>query len=312
MRNSRRPRSAAQATAFPQLSTAARLAPRRLPGIRRRSAYPHTTLLFRTSTQRTASVGSRALTRSPSYTSICPPSSPPPRTARDAVEDGCGPLPPRARGLAQHSPPAHPTPAAARPPMQPPPSLLLPLLLLLLQHLLHPSAILLLLPPHRPSRLHPRPARHLPPPPPRPLSLRRRDEDARRHWLPLPRRAHRRHRPLRHPLPLPPDPPPSGRDRSPPLLHRHDERQPPLPLLHRPRLLRHAHTPRHPAQPHREPCVVHAVHAVPGGDRAGPAGDAAQLPDHGQRPHRPARVQLLPAGRGHGGSGGHEHVLQRE
>src|SRR5438067_1312812 len=55
------------------------------------------------------------------------------------------------------------------------------------------------------------------------------------------------------------------------------------------------HAPGHPAQHRREPGVVHGVHTVPAGDRAGPARGAAQLPDDGRRPHRPADRQRLPA-----------------
>ena len=49
------------------------------------------------------------------------------------------------------------------------------------------------------------------------------------------------------------------------------------------------HPAGHPAQHPGEPRLVHAVHAVPGGDRPGPARGAAQLPDDGRRPDRPAR-----------------------
>ena len=54
----------------------------------------------------------------------------------------------------------------------------------------------------------------------------------------------------------------------------------------RPRLPRHDHAARDPAQRAREPGVVHGVHAVPARDLAGPARGAAQLPDDGHRPHR--------------------------
>ena len=49
----------------------------------------------------------------------------------------------------------------------------------------------------------------------------------------------------------------------------------------------------------REPRLVHGLHAVPAGDLAGPAGGAAQLPDDGDRPHRPGDRQRLDARRGH-------------
>ena len=59
------------------------------------------------------------------------------------------------------------------------------------------------------------------------------------------------------------------------------------------------HTPAvDPAQHPREPGLVHAVHAVPGRDRAGPARGAAQLPDDGRRPDRPAARERLAARRG--------------
>ena len=54
----------------------------------------------------------------------------------------------------------------------------------------------------------------------------------------------------------------------------------------------------HPAQRAREPGLVHAVHALPGRDLAGPPGGAAQLPDPGDRPHRAADRQRLAARRG--------------
>ena len=53
------------------------------------------------------------------------------------------------------------------------------------------------------------------------------------------------------------------------------------------------------AQRAGEPGLVHRLHAVPAGDQPGPAGGAAQLPDHGRRPHRPARGGRIAAGRGH-------------
>ena len=50
-----------------------------------------------------------------------------------------------------------------------------------------------------------------------------------------------------------------------------------------------------PAQHPGEPGLVHGLHALPAGDQPGPAGGAAQLPDHGQRPDRPriANASLL-------------------
>ena len=69
-------------------------------------------------------------------------------------------------------------------------------------------------------------------------------------------------------------------------------------------LLRHHHPAGHPAQRPPEPGLVHPVHAVPGGDRPGPAGGAAQLPDDGDGPHRAADRQRLAARRGHRGRRG--------
>ena len=64
-------------------------------------------------------------------------------------------------------------------------------------------------------------------------------------------------------------------------------------------------TPRRdPAQRARGPGLVHRVHAVPGRDQPGPAGGAAQLPDHGQRADRLAGGQRLAARRGDGGGRG--------
>ncbi len=74
--------------------------------------------------------------------------------------------------------------------------------------------------------------------------------------------------------------------------------EPGLPLVHRPRLLRHDHAGRDPAQRLREPGLVHALHALPGRDRPGPPRVAAQLPDRGEGPHRDGRRQRLAARRG--------------
>ena len=74
--------------------------------------------------------------------------------------------------------------------------------------------------------------------------------------------------------------------------------EPGLPLVHRHGLLRHDHAAGDPAQHPREPRLVHAVHAVPGRDLAGPARGAAQLPDDGRGPHRPAARERVAARRG--------------
>ena len=54
------------------------------------------------------------------------------------------------------------------------------------------------------------------------------------------------------------------------------------------------HAAGHPAQHPGEPGLVHPVHALPGGDRPGPARGAAQLPDDGDRPHRASRSPTPP------------------
>ena len=59
------------------------------------------------------------------------------------------------------------------------------------------------------------------------------------------------------------------------------------------------HAAGDPAQHPGEPGLVHGLHAVPGRDRAGPPRGAAQLPDDGQRPDRPADRERLAARRGH-------------
>ena len=64
------------------------------------------------------------------------------------------------------------------------------------------------------------------------------------------------------------------------------------------------HAAGHPAQHARESRLVHRLHALPGGDRAGPPGGAAQLPDDGVRPHRRSDRQRLAARRGDRGRRG--------
>ena len=70
------------------------------------------------------------------------------------------------------------------------------------------------------------------------------------------------------------------------------------------------HAARHPAQHPGEPRLVHRVHAVPGGDLAGAAGGAAQLPDDGGRPDRPADRERVAAGRGDRGGRGDAHAAR--
>ena len=74
--------------------------------------------------------------------------------------------------------------------------------------------------------------------------------------------------------------------------------QPGAHLDDRPGLLRHRDPRGDPAQPAGEPRLVHGVHALPAGDIPGPAGGAAQLPDHGRGPDRAAGGRRVHAGRG--------------
>ena len=53
-------------------------------------------------------------------------------------------------------------------------------------------------------------------------------------------------------------------------------------LVHRPRLLRHDHAAGDSPQHHGEPRLVHALHAIPGRDRAGPSRVPPQFPDDGE------------------------------
>ena len=69
------------------------------------------------------------------------------------------------------------------------------------------------------------------------------------------------------------------------------------PKLHRAGLLRHAHAESDPAQRSRKSGLVHGVHAVSGGNFAGPAGSADQLSDDGVRPDRHGDRQLVAARR---------------
>ena len=70
-------------------------------------------------------------------------------------------------------------------------------------------------------------------------------------------------------------------------------------LVHRDGLLRLHHAERDPAQRVREPRLVHALHTVPGRDRAGPPRVAAQLPDRRQGPDRHGHRDRVAARRGH-------------
>ena len=79
-------------------------------------------------------------------------------------------------------------------------------------------------------------------------------------------------------------------------------------LAHRHGVLRHVHAAGHPAQPAREPGLVHGLHALPARDQPGPARGAPQLPDDGRRPDRHGSGQRLDAGRGDGGRRSHGDV----
>ncbi len=117
----------------------------------------------------------------------------------------------------------------------------------------------------------------------------------------------RRSRPesARPPLRLPE---PARGARAPRRAEGHRAAEPGLPVVHRDGLPRLHHAAGDPAQRPREPRLVHAVHALPGRDRPGPPRGAAQLPDHGRGPHRPAPRQRLAARRGHRRGRGHAHV----
>ncbi len=80
--------------------------------------------------------------------------------------------------------------------------------------------------------------------------------------------------------------------------------QPGAHLDDRPGLLRHDHAAGDPPQRAREPGLVHRVHALPAGDQPGPARGAAQLPDDGRGPHRPAGRRRVHARRGDRGRRG--------
>ena len=77
-------------------------------------------------------------------------------------------------------------------------------------------------------------------------------------------------------------------------------------------LSRHAHAAVDPAQCAGEPGLVHRVHAVPGGDRAGPAGSAAELPDHDLRADGDGDRQRLAARRGDRRRRGHGDGARRQ
>ncbi len=79
-------------------------------------------------------------------------------------------------------------------------------------------------------------------------------------------------------------------------------------LAHRHGVLRHLHAAGHPAQPAREPGLVHRLHALPARDQPGPARSAPELPDDGRRPHGHGPGQRLDAGRGDGGRREHDDV----
>ena len=80
-------------------------------------------------------------------------------------------------------------------------------------------------------------------------------------------------------------------------------RQPRAEILHRTRLLRHAHAGRHPAQHPRESGVVHRVYAVSARNCARAPRSAGQFPDDGVRPDRHGDRERVDAGRGDRGGG---------
>ena len=124
-------------------------------------------------------------------------------------------------------------------------------------------------------------SRHIGPDPAEQDEMLRRDRRA------VARSADRSDHSLRHPF-LEGAEPAAGRDRSrlpaPAARRRREEHG--HALVHRHGLLRHAHAGGDPAQRVREPRLVHALHAVPGGNRPGTPRVAAELPDDGERSHR--------------------------
>ncbi len=136
-----------------------------------------------------------------------------------------------------------------------------------------------------------------------PRSVGRRDGRDARHARPrLARRPRRRGRAGRDPLPrhastcpAPLSEPELARPRG---GSRGRERR--RALVPRHGLRRDVHAAGHPAQRARESGLVHAVHAVPGRDRAGPPRGAPDVPDRRHGPHGPARRQRVAARRGDG------------
>jgi hypothetical protein len=157
-------------------------------------------------------------------------------------------------------------------------------------------------------RVAARPRRHLPPAPPRP-ERRRHKEDAGPPKSGLPPRPHRGDDARRHPsAPAPRPARGAGGARDSTRPPGTGLAQPGLPFLSRHGLPRLHHPGGDPAGHPRQPRVVHPIHTLPGGDRPGPPGGAADVPDHGGRPHRPPPGQRVPARRGHGRGRGHDHV----
>ena len=132
-----------------------------------------------------------------------------------------------------------------------------------------------------------------------------------RHRLRVARRAHRRDDPRGDPVPSAArDPRRSQRARSARRDCARSRRRTGSSARTWARLPRHAHAAGDPAEHPRESGLVHGLHAVPGGDRAGAAGGAAELPDDGHRPDRAGDRQRVAARRGHGGGRGDGHGLQ--
>ena len=149
---------------------------------------------------------------------------------------------------------------------------------------------------HSPRRAHRRRRLRRPP---RRTDRRGPRADAGGHRRQVARRPARPDRPGRDPLGDPSRPARgpvgTGRDRGPAPVRRPE---PTADELDRYGLHEYPHAGRHPPQRARGPGLVHRLHPVPAGDQPGPAGGAAQLPDHGQRADRAADRQRLTARRG--------------
>ena len=88
-------------------------------------------------------------------------------------------------------------------------------------------------------------------------------------------------------------------------------KEPAVQIVHRDGLLRHDHAERDPAEPVRKPVVVHAVHALPGGNCAGPPRVASQFSDDGPRSDGDGDRDGVAAGRGDGSRRGDDAAASR-